>query len=398
MMMGLAVDGGKEKVTLMQIDAGMQRKRLHEKRSSSGWRNETSLEASQKWRWFSRYMGPVTAVSTALTMVGVATMMGCSSAGRPGRFVPTRPYAETLTVTVREGTELVAALSPDGRRIAFILLGQVWLMDAGGGRAVALTNVVADPHEDWSIAWAADSKRLAVSANYPPILSAEGIPRWSASLSVIDVDSRSTLRTWERAQITDVAWPPSDDAPETVEFNRDSTELWRFPIDSARPPTRERALPGPIGAPAYAADGRSIAYAGPVSASQWVPTSSSDIWEVDVATRAERRLTEDSTLDGYPAYSPDGGWIAFISERSGTRQVWLLPRDGREAKPLTRSGEDVYLAPLSWLPDARGVVYTAAGKIHVAFVDGSADRTVEFSADIAVARWRGLRRPVLARP
>lgn len=395
MMKGLAVDGGREKVTLMQIDAGVQRKK---KRSAADWRKETSLEASQQWRWCSRYMGPVTAVSAALTVVGVATTMGCSSAGRPGRPVPTRPYAETVLVTVREGTELVAALSPDGRRIAFILLGQVWLIDADGGRAVALTDVVADPHEDWAIAWAPDSKRLAVSANHPTILSAEGIPRSSASLSVLHVDSRTTLRTWRREQIIDVGWPPSDDAPETVEFNRDSTDLWRFPIDSARPPIRERALPRRIGAPAYAPDGRSLAYAGPVSASQWVATSSSDIWEVDVATRAEQRLTADSTLDGYPAYSPDGRWIAFISERSGTRQLWLLPRDRGEPRPLTTNAEDAYLAPLSWLPDSRGVVYTAAGKIHVAFVDGSADRTVEFSADIAVARWRGLRRPILARP
>ncbi|MDP3775891.1 MAG: amidohydrolase family protein [Gemmatimonadales bacterium] len=398
MMAPLAVDGGNDKVAVMQIDAGMQQRRLREKKSSSGWRNERSLETSRHWRWCSRYIGPVTAVSAALTMVCIAAMMGCSSAARPGRPVPTRPYAETLAVTVREGTELVAALSPDGRRIAFILLGQVWLIDADGGRAVALTDAVADPHEDWAIAWAPDSRRLAVSANHPAILSAEGIPRSSASLSVVDVDSRTTLRTWRREQIIDVGWPPSDDAPETVEFNRDSTDLWRFPIDSARPPIRERALPRRIGAPAYAPGGRSLAYAGPVSASQWVPTSASDLWEMDLATRAERRLTADSALDGYPAYSPDGRWIAFISERSGTRQLWLLPRDAGEPRPLTRSGEDVYLAPLSWLPDSRGVVYTAAGKIHVAFVDGSAERTLEFGADITVARWSGLRRPELPRP
>lgn len=380
-----------------QIDAGMPRKGTHQKKSSAFWGYDNSIEASRR-RPCVRNIRPVAAVSAALMIVGGAAMLGCSSTRRLERPISTRPYADTLTVTAREGTELVAALSPDGRRIAFILLGQTWLMDSGGGRAKAVTDAVANSHKDWAIAWAADSKRLAVAANHPPILTAEGIPRWRATLSVVDVESRSTIRTWERTQVIDLAWPASGDGPETVEFNRDSTELWRFPIDSARAPARERTLPRLIGAPTYASDRRSRAYAVPISASNWVPTLSSDIWEVDVASGAERRLTADSTLDGYPVYSPDGRTIAFISERSGTRQVWLLPRDGGEARSLTRNSDDVYLAPLSWLPDSRGVAYTAAGKIHFAFVDGSPERTVEFSADIAVARWRGLRRPELAQP
>jgi len=35
-------------------------------------------------------------------------------------------------------------------------------------------------------------------------------------------------------------------------------------------------------------------------------------------------LTEGPEDDGYPAWSPDGRWIAFHSNRSGSYDIWLL--------------------------------------------------------------------------
>lgn len=108
-------------------------------------------------------------LSTTAFLVLPIVLPGCTppdaQVGR-GHFGDGPATLETRTVSFTEGTELVAELSPDGRWIAFILLGEVWLVDGSGGPAVQLTSSMTDPHETQAIAWAPDSRRLAVSTYY----------------------------------------------------------------------------------------------------------------------------------------------------------------------------------------------------------------------------------------
>ncbi len=71
-----------------------------------------------------------------------------------------------------------------------------------------------------------------------------------------------------------------------------------------------------------------------------------DLWVVDCATKARRRLTFDKAADGGPAWSPDGKYIYFTSARkrageknpphNGKKQVWRVSRDGGEPLAVTR--------------------------------------------------------------
>ncbi len=72
--------------------------------------------------------------------------------------------------------------------------------------------------------------------------------------------------------------------------------------------------------------------------------------------------------DGWPAWSPDGQWLAFNrkapNEASG-KQIWLMRTDGSEARPLT-SDPTVHHGPPQWSPDGQSLLYqryllTAAG-------------------------------------
>lgn len=72
----------------------------------------------------------------------------------------------------------------------------------------------------------------------------------------------------------------------------------------------------------------------------------------------ERPLTSAPGDDCEPRFSPDGRRIGFLSDRSGTSQVWILPADGGEAIPATRHGEPV--ETFSWSADGRSILFTAA--------------------------------------
>jgi len=75
-----------------------------------------------------------------------------------------------------------------------------------------------------------------------------------------------------------------------------------------------------------------------------------------------RQLTFSKENERNPKFSPDGKFIAFISNRKANadeketkEQIWLLPVDGGEAYKLTNSPEGVI--SFQWLPDSKGILY-----------------------------------------
>ena len=54
-----------------------------------------------------------------------------------------------------------------------------------------------------------------------------------------------------------------------------------------------------------------------------------------------KQLTTAPGTNNHPRWSPDGKTIAFVSNRGGSAQVWLLPIDGGEARQLTKLPIDV---------------------------------------------------------
>ena len=72
-------------------------------------------------------------------------------------------------------------------------------------------------------------------------------------------------------------------------------------------------------------------------------------------------LTTARARDTGPRWSPDGRRIAFVSDRGGTKQVWVIPADGGEARLLTAGSHAP--ADLAWSPDGKWIAFT--GKLDV---------------------------------
>ncbi|HTL50512.1 MAG TPA: S9 family peptidase [Steroidobacteraceae bacterium] len=83
-------------------------------------------------------------------------------------------------------------------------------------------------------------------------------------------------------------------------------------------------------------------------------SAQSDLWRARWDGSGKHRLTHTPDNDEYqPAVSPDGRWIAFLSDRGNDddeTQVWIMPSDGGEAESLTKFPGGV--EDFDWSPDS----------------------------------------------
>ncbi len=72
-----------------------------------------------------------------------------------------------------------------------------------------------------------------------------------------------------------------------------------------------------------------------------------------------QRVTESFARDSNPTWSPDGKWIAFVSDQSGQDEVWIAHENGTGPKKLTEGGITEKRA-IVWAPDSKSFLYTAS--------------------------------------
>ncbi|MFO0940543.1 MAG: S41 family peptidase [Pirellulales bacterium] len=83
-----------------------------------------------------------------------------------------------------------------------------------------------------------------------------------------------------------------------------------------------------------------------------------DIWSVASQGGQAHRLTTHPADDTQPKFSPDGKQIAFVSDRTGSRQIFLMSSTGSEAKQVTQNTEGHSL--MDWFPDGRYLLVLAS--------------------------------------
>jgi dipeptidyl aminopeptidase/acylaminoacyl peptidase len=82
------------------------------------------------------------------------------------------------------------------------------------------------------------------------------------------------------------------------------------------------------------------------------------IWVVPLAGGAPHQITHDGQSNSRPRWSPDSKRIAYISDRGGSSQIWLMDPDGANAKQVTNFAAEADGELLS--PDGKNLVFTSA--------------------------------------
>ena len=113
-----------------------------------------------------------------------------------------------------------------------------------------------------------------------------------------------------------------------------------------------------VGTPRVSPDGKKMVYA--VNEAVMTPDKSefvTQIWLSNLDTKRNVQLTFGEKSSSNPKWSPDGNWLAFLSNRKDNRnQIYLLNLSGGEAEPLTDGKSAV--TNFAWSPDGRSIALT----------------------------------------
>jgi dipeptidyl aminopeptidase/acylaminoacyl peptidase len=109
-----------------------------------------------------------------------------------------------------------------------------------------------------------------------------------------------------------------------------------------------------------------------------------DLWLISTDGTGLRRLTSHLQSDTNPRWGPDSRTIWFLSDRSGSSQVWRIALDGGEAQQITREPLDVSNLLVS--PDGRSIAYTMEVFPDGATVQATKDRLDERAKSKATGR------------
>jgi dipeptidyl aminopeptidase/acylaminoacyl peptidase len=116
--------------------------------------------------------------------------------------------------------------------------------------------------------------------------------------------------------------------------------------------------------PEISPDGKRVVYE--VSRTNWEDNAfERDLWIVETATGEGHQLTASRKSSTNAAWSPDGKWIAFLSDRpgqisgtpEGKKQIYVIAADGGEARQLTKVETGVNI--LAWSPDSKRLAFSA---------------------------------------
>jgi Tol biopolymer transport system component len=246
-------------------------------------------------------------------------------------------------VTLGEGQDTGAAVSRDGRSVAFAVLKNepnIWEFTIEGGTMRPVTRSGAADYPSLS----PDGTTLLVESNQTG----------KAAVWTVDLQGRFRTRLTEGQRLSPQA-----------RWSRDGTKIgWlKDGILQIQPIGGLTAFDTRLasGTLEWSPDQKRIVVGSPGGTG----TGLGEIRTYDVETGSVKTLTALGAAADYPSWSPDGKQIVFQLQRGSIRELWIVPSEGGEARPLTKDLEDSHP---SWSPTDPDTILFLRDHRHLALV------------------------------
>ncbi len=231
------------------------------------------------------------------------------------------------------------SISPDGKTIAFCYKGDIFLVDAEGGRATQLTT---HPAYDYHPVWSPDGKTIAFTSGRDGGMDLYTVPVTGGTPTRLTTFSGKAVPTCFTPDGKHILFNASI-LPEK-EFDRFPTagQLYSVKVEGGRP---ELVLSFNAYDVAYTPDGKKMLYHDWKGyEDEWRKHHTSsvcrDIWMHDLEQGTFKNLTDKQVEDRNPVISADGNTVYFLSERFGSFNVCRMslnqPQDIRQVTKFTK--------------------------------------------------------------
>ncbi len=301
--------------------------------------------------------------------------------------LPTRNVA----IDVDEGTWMSLDVSPDGRTIAFDLLGDIYVMPISGGAAQSIASGMP-----WEIQprFSPDGSKIAFTSD-----RGGGDNIWI--MNTDGSDKRQVTKEKFRL-LNNATWSADGNYIAarkhfTTQRSLGVGEIWLYHISGGdgvqlvkRP---SEAHQKELGEPMFSADGRYVYYSQNVTSGSrfiYAQDSNSDLFNIkryEMATGEIETAVSGQGGSVRPAPSPDGRSIAFVRRERMQSTLYLKDlRSGKERKiydDLDRDLQEIWAVHgvypnMDWTPDSKSIVFWAGGKIRQLNVASGVAEVVPF--------------------
>ncbi len=283
-----------------------------------------------------------------------------------------------LAFDTDEGTWMNVDVSPDGKRIVFDLLGDIYIMSIDGSGASPATRLTSGPVFDMQPRFSPDGRRIALTSDR------DGL--WNIwTMDVAGKDARQVSRE-KRWFVNSPTWSPDGQyiyarRHFVKERSLGAGEIWMFhaagPSDGLQV-TERVGWQKDNGEPDVSPDGRYLYYSKDVTPGEtfeYNKDPNGTIYAVlrrDLTTGRERRVVNVQGGSVAPQVSPDGKTIAYIRRVRLKSALYLRDLEsGRERELFDRVDKDLQEAwaihglypQYAWTPDGKSLVVWGEGKI-----------------------------------
>lgn len=317
---------------------------------------------------------------------------------------PTTPIAFDTS----EGTWMNVDVSPDGRRIVFDLLGDIYVMPILGSGDAPATRLLGGAAFDMQPRWSPDGTRIAFTSDR------EGL--WNIWTMAADGSDLKQVSRESRWFVNSPTWAPDGQAifarrHFVTTRSLGAGEVWMFHpagSDGVQVTQRDNAQKD-AGEPAISPDGQYLYYSKDVT-----PGSTFDynkdpngvifaILRRDLRTGRERAFVTQPGGSITPRPSPDGKWLAFIRRvRTASKLFVKNLETGEETTVFDRLDKDLQEAwtvhgvypQYAWTPDSSRIVIWGEGRIWNVDVASKDAMQVPFTVRVEQTLHEPLRFPI----